>query len=103
MHALPNLAHQFERQLLDRGIAKIELVGLEQQEIAIELGIEDLRAMSLSLNQLGQHIAASSSGLPAGNINKDYISQQFGWVILPTFSVAHVINRYTLVIRDILL
>jgi len=74
--ALPHLVHGYERQLLDRGIAQIELVGLEEQEIAIELDIQDMRAMSLSLNQLGQHIAASSLESPAGNINRQHLSKQ---------------------------
>jgi len=74
--ALTHLVHQYERQLLDRGIAHIELVGLEKQEIAIELDIQEMRAMSLSLNQLGQHIAASSLESPAGNINRQHLSKQ---------------------------
>ena len=74
--ALPHLVHEYERQLLDRGIAHIELIGLEEQEVAIELNIQNMRAMSLSLNQLGQHIAASSLESPAGNINRQYLSKQ---------------------------
>ena len=74
--ALPYLIHEYERQLLDRGIAHIELIGLEAQEVAIELNIQTMRAMSLSLNQLGQHIAASSMESPAGNINRQHLSKQ---------------------------
>ena len=75
-HALPQLVQKFERQLLDRGIAQIELIGLQQQEIAIELSIENMRAHALSLNQLGQRVSAYSLETPAGNINRQHLSQQ---------------------------
>ena len=55
--ALPVLVQEYERELLDRGIAYIETNGLEEQEIAIQLTIQDLQEMSLSLDQLGRQIA----------------------------------------------
>lgn len=74
--ALPALAQRFERELLDRGISSIEINGLAEQEIAIQLDIEDIQQMSMPLNQLGQQIAQLSSEIPAGNINRDQLSQQ---------------------------
>jgi multidrug efflux pump subunit AcrB len=74
--ALPILVQQYERELLDRGIANIELDGLPEQEIAIQLKIEDLQEMSMSLDQLGRQVGNLSTEAPAGNINRDQLSQQ---------------------------
>lgn len=74
--ALPAIVQQYERELLDRGIANIELDGLQELEIAIQLTIEDLQEMSMSLDQLGRQIGNLSSEAPAGNINRDRLSQQ---------------------------
>ena len=74
--ALPRLVQQFERELLDRGIAYIEINGLQQQEIAIEMDLQMLRELNVSLDQLGQKIAQLSTEFPAGNINRNQLSQQ---------------------------
>jgi multidrug efflux pump subunit AcrB len=74
--ALPRLVQQFERELLDRGIAHIEINGLPQQEVAIEVDLQVLRELNVSLDQLGQIIAQLSTEFPAGNINRNQLSQQ---------------------------
>jgi len=74
--ALSGLAQRFERELLDRGINNIESSGLQEQEIAIQLSVEDLQEMSQSLDQLGRQIGKLSTESPAGNINRDQLSQQ---------------------------
>ncbi len=74
--ALPELAQRLQRELLDRGISSVEMTGLEKQEIAIQLSIEDMQEMNISLDQLGRHIARLSAEAPVGNINRDLLSQQ---------------------------
>lgn len=74
--ALPGLAQRLQRELLERGISSVEMTGLEEEEIAIQLTIEDMREMNISLDQLGRHIARLSTEAPVGNINRDQLSRQ---------------------------
>lgn len=60
------LAYEFERQLLERGIAKVEFVGLPEQEIAIQVPSDTLQSLGQSLPQLGQAIVNQSQDIPAG-------------------------------------
>ena len=74
--ALRDLAYRFEAELLDRGISRVDLIGMEKQEIAIELSIQDLQTLSLSLDRLGERIASLSKESPAGSLNQQQLSQQ---------------------------
>ncbi len=74
--ALPGLAQRLQRELLERGISRVEMTGLEKQEIAIRLAVEDMQEMNISLDQLGRHVARLSTEVPVGNINRDLLSQQ---------------------------
>lgn len=60
------LANRYERDLLDRGIDRIELRGLPEQQISIELSTTQLERLGLSLDQIADRIAAESRDLPAG-------------------------------------
>lgn len=62
------LARQFERELLDRGIDKIDFVGLPEEEMAIEISQEVLERYDLSLEQIGSKVANMSRDLPAGSL-----------------------------------
>ncbi len=64
------LAHQFERELLDRGIAKIDFFGLPKQELAIQVGADQLSKLKLSLPDLGQKVLSRSQDVPAGVVGK---------------------------------
>ena len=74
--ALPEWARRFERELLERGISRVQINGLAEQEIAIRFSIEDISELGLSVDQLGRRIAALSADTPAGNINRDTLSRQ---------------------------
>lgn len=62
------IARQFERELLDRGIDKIDIVGLPEEEMAIEISQEVLERYNLSLEQIGTKVANMSRDLPAGSL-----------------------------------
>ncbi len=74
--ALPTLVQKYERELLDRGIANIETNGLQEQEIAIQVELQVLQEMNMSLDELGRQIGQLSTESPAGNINRNQLSQQ---------------------------
>lgn len=60
------LARQYERELQQRGIRKIDFVGLPEQEIAIQIPSSRLHELGLSLSDVAQIINQRSVDLPAG-------------------------------------
>ncbi|MYD75618.1 MAG: efflux RND transporter permease subunit [Gammaproteobacteria bacterium] len=76
VNELRGLAYRFESELLDRGIASIEIRGLPKEQIAIEVPTYELRRLGLSLNELGQRVAAWSRDVPLGIIGRDQTSRQ---------------------------
>lgn len=76
LEQLRPLVRRFERDLLDRGIAKIDIVGLPEQEIAIQIPITTLIDLNVSLPQIAERIAARSQDFPAGTIGKREVGKQ---------------------------
>ncbi|MCY4275156.1 MAG: efflux RND transporter permease subunit [Gammaproteobacteria bacterium] len=73
---LRGLVYQFERELLDLGIAKINIHGIPEEQIAIEVPSYELKRLSLSLDELGQRITAWSRDVPLGIIGRSQTSRQ---------------------------
>ncbi|MDO6562677.1 efflux RND transporter permease subunit [Amphritea sp. 1_MG-2023] len=63
---LRSLAREYERELLQRGIRKIDFVGLPEEEIAIQIPSSSLHELNLSLSDVAQIINQRSIDLPAG-------------------------------------
>ena len=76
LEELRPLAYQFERELLDRGVAKVSFTGLPEQEIAIQVNVEQINNLNLSLPQIGQHIRNASQDIPAGTSGKDEVAKE---------------------------
>lgn len=68
---LRTLANRFEQELLARGIDKIDVVGLPEQEISIQIDHETLQHLGISLDQIGQRIEALSQDIPAGTFGEN--------------------------------
>lgn len=68
LEELRPLAYQFERELLDKGIARVNFSGLPDQEIAIEVSAKQIQKLGLSLNQIGDRIISQSQDIPAGTV-----------------------------------
>ena len=64
------LARRFETELLDRGIDKVSISGLPEEEISIQVGNDRLQELELSLNGIGERIGAFSRDLPAGSVGR---------------------------------
>lgn len=73
---LRHLAYQFERELLDRGIAKVKYTGLPEQEIAIQVSTDQINNLKMSLPQIGQQVRNSSQDIPAGTSGKNEVAKE---------------------------
>jgi multidrug efflux pump subunit AcrB len=65
------LARQFEQELIGAGIDKIDIQGLPQQQIKIELAAEQMQRLGIGLDELARRIDADSQDLPAGQIGEE--------------------------------
>ena len=73
---LAQWARRFERELLARGISRVDLSGLPEQEIVIELPLARLYELNLSLGDVAAQIGRQSADLPAGTLARDQFAQQ---------------------------
>lgn len=76
LQSLRSTIYQIEQQLLQYGIAKIDIIGLPKQEIAIQVPIQNLSQLDLNLNDIATRIQARSQDLPAGLIGREEVEKQ---------------------------
>ncbi len=76
LEELRPLAYQFERELLSKGIAKVDFTGLPEQEIAIQVPAQSIESLKLSLPQLGRLITDQSQDIPAGTSGKNEVARE---------------------------
>nr|WP_206199271.1 efflux RND transporter permease subunit [Parasulfuritortus cantonensis] len=69
------LAHRFERELLDRGIDKVDLIGMPDEEIRIEIPSAELERLGLSLDQVGARLAQENRDIPAGRVGSGEVER----------------------------
>ncbi len=67
---------KFERELLDRGIAKTDIFGLPEQEIAIQVPTAKLVEFNRSLVDVANKINELSKDIPAGIVGRGQYAQQ---------------------------
>ena len=65
------LARQFERELLARGIDKVDINGLPEEIVHIEIEAEQLNRLGIGLDDLARQIDNTSLDLPAGLIGEN--------------------------------
>jgi len=76
MRELRPVVRRIERELLTRGIDKIEITGLPDEEIAIQISSRELKALDTTLPELATRISAASRDIPAGVIGRDESAKQ---------------------------
>ena len=76
LNDIKELAYQIRDQLLARGIAKIDMTGIPDEEILIQIKQQTLTDLNIPLNNLGIQIKNSSKDIPAGNVGNDNVSRQ---------------------------
>ncbi len=94
------LARRFETELLERGIDKVDINGLPDEEIVIQLEPLELERLGLSLDQVSERVGAFSRDQPAGVLGRnegarelrslDQRRDPLGFARLPVVSEAYV-------------
>ena len=69
------VVREIESELLERGIAKIDITGLPEEEIAIQIPSAVLFELDMSLEEVARRVAMSSRDLPAGEIGERDVSR----------------------------
>ncbi|MEA3277809.1 MAG: efflux RND transporter permease subunit [Pseudomonadota bacterium] len=64
------LARRFENELLDLGIDKVDISGLPEEEISIQVDNARLEELEIGLEGIGQRVGAFSRDLPAGAVGR---------------------------------
>ncbi|WP_114416445.1 efflux RND transporter permease subunit [Marinospirillum perlucidum] len=70
------LARQYEQELLDLGIEKVDFSGLPEQEMAIEVPLQKLLTLSLTPRQLSAQLAEFTLDQPAGLVGRNQGGRQ---------------------------
>jgi multidrug efflux pump subunit AcrB len=65
-----SLARRFETELLDRGLDKVDITGLPEEEISVQVANEQLEQLELGLQDIGRRVADFSRDLPAGSVGR---------------------------------
>jgi multidrug efflux pump subunit AcrB len=73
---LRQLARRFERELLASGVDKVDLLGLPDEEVAIEVPSHELERLGLSLDQVAARLAAVNRDSPAGKLGNAEIERE---------------------------
>ncbi len=76
LERLRPLVRGMERDLLARGVAKVDINGLPEEEIAIQVPTSALRALDMSLEDIARRVAEESRDLPAGTVGREDVSRQ---------------------------
>jgi multidrug efflux pump subunit AcrB len=74
--ALKILAQQVRNDLLDLGLAQVEINGARDTEIWVDVPETELRRLDMSLNDVAERIGAESIDLPAGQVFSGNVSRQ---------------------------
>ncbi len=70
------LVREFERDLLERGIRKVDIAGLPEKEIAIQIPAQQQHDLGMTLNEISAVVAKRSRDLPAGTVGRSDGSRQ---------------------------
>ncbi len=73
---LRSLARRFERELLARGVDKVDILGLPDEEIAISIPARELERLGLSLDQVAQRLTAVNRDAPAGKLGEAEVQRE---------------------------
>ena len=73
---LRRVARQYEQELLGRGIDKVDLLGLPNEEIAITVPGQALERLGLTLDQVAARIGQTNRDLPAGKVGEGEVQRE---------------------------
>ncbi len=61
-------AKQIRDDLIDRGIDKVSMLGMRDEELQVEISQRELRRLGISINDVSRAIAGNSRDLPSGQL-----------------------------------
>jgi len=73
---LRTLANQFEQELIDLGIDKVAINGLPDEQVTIEIAIEQLQYLELTLDEISTRINTFSQDMPAGTLGSEHNAKE---------------------------
>ncbi|WP_455201956.1 efflux RND transporter permease subunit [Kaarinaea lacus] len=73
---LRHIAQNMKDELLIRGVSKIDIRGLPEEEMAIQVPTQKLLELGLTLEQLAQRIRAESRDIPSGSVGRNDVARQ---------------------------
>jgi multidrug efflux pump subunit AcrB len=73
---LRHIAQRMKDELLALGVSKIDIAGLPDEEIAIQVPTAKLLELGLTLEQVAQRIRAESRDIPSGSVGRNDVSRQ---------------------------
>lgn len=73
---LRHIAQNMKDELLASGVAKIDISGLPEEEIAIQIPTAKLLELGLTLEQVAQRIRAVSRDIPSGSVGRNNVARQ---------------------------
>lgn len=73
---LRRLARQYEQDLLGRGIDKVDLVGLPDEELSITVSGKELERLGLTLDQVATRLSLTNRDLPAGKVGEGEVQRE---------------------------
>ena len=73
---LRTLTNQFELELLALGIDKVDINGLPDEQVTIEVPIEQLQYLELTLDDISNRINTFSQDLPAGTLGGQHNAKE---------------------------
>lgn len=73
---LRHLAQNMKDELLSRGVSKIDIKGLPEEEIAIQISTEKLLELGLTLEQVAERIRSESRDIPTGSVGRNDVARQ---------------------------
>ncbi len=76
LEQLRPLVRQFGRELRSRGLARLEVSGLPEELISIEVPGSRLIELNLSLNDIADRVGLTSADVPAGTVGESGVARQ---------------------------
>lgn len=76
LEQLRPLVARFERELVASGLSRVDVAGLPQEEISIEVSPDRLNELNLSLGEIADRVRGVSLDIPAGSVGRRDVARQ---------------------------
>ncbi|MCG6968890.1 MAG: efflux RND transporter permease subunit [Gammaproteobacteria bacterium] len=70
------LAQQIKDDLIARGVSKVDITGLPEEEVAIQVPTQRLYELGLTLEDIAQRVRQQSKDIPSGSVGRNDTARQ---------------------------